>query len=75
VVGESHYQDDLQRLFRKNGGTEHDIKVDAVLVPEDGNDFDAHAVRVEIGSRTVGYLVRRAAMIPVNVGPRTLDGG
>ena len=61
VVGESRFQTDLQMLYRKNGGAGHDIKVDAALVPEDGNVFDANAVRVEIGSRTVGYLQRELA--------------
>jgi hypothetical protein len=61
VVGESQCQNDLRRLYRKNGGTEHDIKVAAVLVPEDGNAFDANAVRVEIEPRTVGYLQRELA--------------
>jgi hypothetical protein len=61
VVGESRFQTDLQTLYRKYGGTEHDIKVDAVFVPEDSNAFDANAVRVEIGSRTVGYLQRELA--------------
>jgi hypothetical protein len=61
VVGESHYQDDLGRLYREHGGTEHDVKVEAVLLPEDGNAFDINAVRVEIRSCTVGYLERELA--------------
>jgi hypothetical protein len=62
VVGEAHYQSALQVLYRKNGGSGHDIKVSAVLVPENGNDFDAKAVRVEIESRGVGYLPRELAL-------------
>jgi hypothetical protein len=61
VVGESRCQADLQMLYRKNGGADHDLKVDAVLAPEDDNAFDAKAVRVEIGARTVGYLERALA--------------
>jgi hypothetical protein len=61
VVGESHFQDAQQRLYCEHGSTEHDIKVDAVLAPEDGNAFDANAVRVEMGSCTVGYLQRELA--------------
>ena len=62
VVGESHYQDVLQRLYRSNGGTEHDIKIGAVLAPENDNAFDSNAVRVEIESRCVGYLPREMAL-------------
>jgi hypothetical protein len=62
VVGESHYQDVLQMLYRKNGGSGHDIKVSAVLVPEDDNAFDINAVRIDIESRGVGYLPRELAL-------------
>lgn len=62
VVGEASYQSALQVLYRKNGGTGHDLKVSAVLVPEDDNAFDPNAVRVEIGSRRVGYLAREMAL-------------
>jgi hypothetical protein len=63
VVGESHYQKDLERLYRAHGGTEHDVKVEALLLPEDGNAFDVNAVRVEIRSCTVGYLERELAAV------------
>ncbi len=62
VVGESHYQDELQRLYRKNGGSEHDIKIEAVLVPENDNAFDDNAVRIEIEFCRVGYLPREMAL-------------
>ena len=62
MVGESHYQDVLQKLYRKNGGSEHDIKVSAALVPEDNSAVDPNAVRVEIESRGVGYLTREMAL-------------
>src|SRR6266404_4667984 len=62
VVGESHFQDALQMIYRKNGGSGHDIKVTAALVPENGNAFDLNAVRVEIKSRGVGYLPREMAL-------------
>ncbi|MFG3592267.1 hypothetical protein [Bradyrhizobium sp. RDI18] len=61
VVGEAQYQGALQTLYRKNGGSGHDIKVAAVLVPEDDNAFDTNAVRIEIESRGVGYLPREMA--------------
>jgi hypothetical protein len=62
VVGESHYQDTLQFLYRRNGGAGHDIKVSAALVPENDNAFDHNAVRVEIESCRVGYLPREMAL-------------
>ena len=62
VVGESHFQDALQLAYRKNGGSGHDIKVSAALVPEDDNAYDPNAVRVEIDSRGVGYLPREMGL-------------
>lgn len=62
VVGEAAYQDALRSAYRKNGGDGHDLKIVAVLIPEDGNRFDANAVRVEIGRRMVGYLPRELAV-------------
>jgi hypothetical protein len=62
VVGESHHQDALEMIYRKNGGSGHDIKVSAALVPEDDNAFDPNAVRIEIESRGVGYLPREMAL-------------
>jgi hypothetical protein len=62
VVGESHYQDALQILHQENGGEDDDAKVVAALVPEDDNAFDSNAVRIEIGSHTVGYLSQEMAL-------------
>ena len=62
MVGEPHYQDVLQILYRKRGNSGHDIKVSTALVPEDGNAFDPNAVRIEIESRGVGYLPRETAL-------------
>src|SRR5262249_46572532 len=61
VVGELAYQDVLWRLC---GGTVGDrIRCDivAVLVPEPMNPYDANAIAVQIGGRTVGYLSRATA--------------
>jgi hypothetical protein len=62
VVGESKYQDNLRALYKSLGGTEHDIKATATLVPEEGNQFDTNAVKVEINRRTVGYLTKQMAI-------------
>lgn len=61
VAGELQYQDALQMLYRKNGGSGNDIEVSAALVPEDDNAFDPNAVRIEIEFRDVGYLPREMA--------------
>jgi hypothetical protein len=61
IVGELAYQDVLWRLC---GGTIGDrIRCDivAVLVPEPMNPYDANAIAVQIGGRTVGYLSRATA--------------
>ncbi len=62
VVGEASYQADIESLYRKHGGDGHDLKVSAVVAPEEGNQFDANAVRIEIDGRTVGYLSRSMAV-------------
>jgi hypothetical protein len=61
VVGESHFQPNIERQYRSKGGTEHDLKVLAVLAPDDGNAFGANAVRVEISGDPVGFLSRELA--------------
>ena len=61
VVGEQQYQADIERQYRLHGGTEDDAKATATLIPEDDNEYDANAVRVEIGGRLVGYLSRERA--------------
>lgn len=72
VVGESHYQSEIGGQYRANGGTEHDLKVTAVLMPEPSNPHDANAVAVLVGGQTVGYLPRDlAAEYGSSVGPVT----
>ena len=78
VVGESHYQDVLEMLYRKNGGSGHDIKVSAALVPEDDNAFDPNAVRIEIdlaalaiySGRWLWNIERRWAKALANAAPK-----
>lgn len=61
VVGESRYQDALEKIC--GGRTEHAqrLEVEAFLVPEDDNPYDSKAVRVYIQDQTVGYLDREFA--------------
>ena len=58
VVGEAHYQPELERL--SGGRTQDGVEQSciAVLVPEPGNKFDRKAVAVRIAAKTVGYLSR-----------------
>lgn len=61
VVGESHYQGNLEVIC--GGRTEDgaDKNVEATLILEDENPFDPNAVRVDIEGKTVGYLSRETA--------------
>jgi hypothetical protein len=64
VVGESHYQPALRATAngRVSGeGLDGNIPASATLVPDPGNRYDSNAVRVDIDSRTVGYLAREVA--------------
>lgn len=61
VVGESHYQGDLERLAGGRTRDGVDVEVMAALIPEDGNAYDPRAVRVEVRGLTVGYLDRESA--------------
>lgn len=61
VVGESNYQDALERaLSVARPYQEHQLVV-VSLQPEEGNPHDGEAVRVDHRGETVGYLPRAAA--------------
>jgi hypothetical protein len=61
VVGESHYQDNLERLAgpKTSDGVEHYCT--ALIRHEPGNEHDENACEVQIESMTVGYLPRANA--------------
>ncbi|MFZ2736649.1 MAG: HIRAN domain-containing protein [Burkholderiaceae bacterium] len=61
VVGESFYQGNLEALCggKTKDGVEKQFVAD--LIPEDDNEHDKNAVRVDINGRTVGYLPREIA--------------
>lgn len=59
VVGESHYQHVLLDIAGPYTETGRSVRCFAVLCPEDDNRHDPHAVRVEIGGDTVGYISRQ----------------
>jgi hypothetical protein len=61
IVGESHYQGDLETICGgkcEEGAHERHA---ALLLPEPTNPYDKHAVCVKIRGTTVGYLSRDVA--------------
>jgi hypothetical protein len=62
VVGESHYQDNLETICGPRKPEGEDLVVDAELVPEPGNPHDKNAIQVQIHGLTVGYLRRSDAV-------------
>lgn len=61
VVGESFYQNTLQRLAGEHNNEAARVCTTATLVPENDNKHDDKAVRVDIEGHTVGYLQRDEA--------------
>ena len=61
VVGESHYQFELEEIV--GGRTEESAEFEcvALLAPEPSNAFDPNATMVVIDGQKVGYLPRKAA--------------
>lgn len=67
VVGESHYQDALRDLVKREKRLNpncdpHRIEIMAALVPEPTNKYDRNAIQVQIDGRRVGYLSREDAI-------------
>lgn len=61
VVGESHYQANLETICGPRTTKGEERKVEATLILEDNNKYDNQAVRVEISGLTVGHLSREVA--------------
>lgn len=61
VVGERHYQQNLWRITGTRPGDWVRLEIIAVLVAEDGNPHDAHAIAVWVNGLKVGYLAREIA--------------
>jgi hypothetical protein len=73
------FQNNIQNQYHSHGGTEHDAKATATLIPEENNKNDVNAVRIEIGGRPVGYLSREhasqyRAAVGADVARRSLAG-
>lgn len=58
IVGESYCQPALKALAGEHGDREPKGDYEAVLIPDDDNEHDDKAVRVEINGQTVGHLSR-----------------
>lgn len=59
IVGESNYQRAIGAIV---SGQKEDRQIhEARLIPEDDNEYDNKAIRVDIDGRTVGYLDRDSA--------------
>ena len=58
VVGESQYQDALWRAAGGRTAERVRVEVQAVLLPEPDNLYDANAITVLIDGAKVGYLCR-----------------
>lgn len=63
VVGESHYQQALEKIAGGRTKDGVDITTVAVLAPEPRNRHDRNAVQVLISGKVVGYLSRENAEI------------
>ncbi|SKA26275.1 HIRAN domain-containing protein [Consotaella salsifontis] len=58
VVGESHYQAELNRICGGKTDDGHEMEVEALLVEEPTNPYDSNAVAVVIDGLVVAYLPR-----------------
>lgn len=63
VSGVSFYQDALKNIYESNIYANDSMIFDAELILENNNPYDAFAVRVEIGDKTVGHLSKTNALI------------
>lgn len=76
VAGESHHQAEIRQLFgRRDLSYGAEFAGVAQLVPEPGNRFDRHAVRVEVEGKLVGYLPKEVAATYAPVLSRVVRGG
>jgi hypothetical protein len=58
IVGESFYQQELERIVGSRSEASADFDTEALLVYEPDNPADPSAIRVDIGGMTVGHLSR-----------------
>ena len=61
IVGESHYQNALNRICGGKTADGHNLIVQAELIHEDHNPHDSQAIRIDIHGMTVGYFSKKLA--------------
>lgn len=61
IVGESHYQDALNKMAGGKTEDGHEIETEATLILDDNNRHDNKAVAVFISGKMVGHLPRPTA--------------
>ena len=61
IVGESHYQDALNKLAGGKTEDGHRIETEATLILDNNNQYDDKAVAVAIRGEKVGHLSRETA--------------
>lgn len=62
VVAESRYQDLIRQLAGAHGDQGAEVRLTAVLVPDDLNPYEERAVVVFINGQLVGYLAPKDAL-------------
>ncbi len=67
IVGESHYQDALEKICGPRKERGEDLEIEARLILEDENPHDNKAVYLEIKGNKVGYLSKEVARIYRNL--------
>lgn len=61
VVGEANYQDSIKSIVGDHGDDTPSEIFKALIIPENDNKYDHQAVRIDVNSKTVGYLSREDA--------------
>ena len=61
IVGESHYQDELEEICGGRTEDSQRLEVEARIIHEDDNPHDDQALRVDVEGLTVGYIDRKNA--------------
>lgn len=63
IVGESHYQSNIESICGERKERGEYFETVANLILEDTNPHDKNAVRIEIQSKPVGYLSKEVAKL------------
>jgi len=61
IVGESHYQDELEKITGGKTEDGHRMEVEAMLIHDDDNPYDNKAIKVCIEGSLVGHLSQELA--------------